>query len=1078
MATLSLAAVVLLTNVIPTRSVNSLFSSVVNDLVVQRRLAGNRSHHFFLHLNHLHSDGDEKGVEPAARDDRFLKFNDTANLQCRVDFRAHPEDVVCPSACPFLRSEPTDICTFTCVAADKCGDDDPLSSYADPSSMRCSICVAQACAECGASRQQCKTCQENYELLEGECWSKDRFLWRAIYISLILVILVIILYLVTLALRDDPNSHVCDHALQFRYTSKLHDPNGSLYSFVKTNIRNMYISGIGVMLHFRWQYAVLLWSAFVCFGLWMVAFYFGHRPAVMKQVPTDPKHFDACNQDVAQQLEDVGHMENVYFFINFGLYIFTTVAAILFAVHQKRFANKTSQELTTMQDYVLKVSGLPRFAGTKDVERILTDFFRSKLPPAIQVIGVSPCWEYRKHAVDVDEQIGHELNEIEREFDETHAIRTLSGHEACHLRSATGIETNRSARLHQRVDGNFRRFDGIFGVETVEDELGTIGPEDRGKPEVKVLLQSFWTTQEAYLVLGSENQRDQAFEMMEKQPLTMRKEDQQCSQHLLALGKEFQLKAEKIDCEPDTVLWSSCGVTMGEFCINLILGGLFLLLALALLDVLFYFPSISYFLSVSDVHGMTQGGYQGTLLGLLVVICNQAIYFLIGLIADKCGFSTTDRHQRFYVVGYTAAVFVNTVIDLFVVLLLAQGYSMDQAMNAGHSNDSTMSTKAIAENPAMQKAIYDQFVMYIFPSCLLTPFLLEPLVNQLFFLISKWIVRSRTEVKLSQAESMLLCLPFDLSRYGDILVNVMLCAGTMAFTYRDLWVVFASLLVSLIWVYVYDSYRFLLGTTRSSFVTYRMDSTAHYLSAGVCSIFAATLAFRAYGFKSGEGHGVLEDAFKWLGSHVAFFGEAIQRDTIVLVMSIVALLHFLVHCFILKKIVPYLSDVEVKHDVDIDYAKTADKTPCTWFNANPVHCLRAKYIHESKVPCVFFRVGKEHLIKRNPDMGLYFERSELSQINKDESYREWGHGMLREVNEEVEENKKAAKRKVYAANQSVRDLGNAARQRIARHTSGGSGIFSSSTSDGAAGSRPEDKEKDQESQADPSKTFSHASTTQ
>merc|ERR1719217_1019693 len=114
-------------------------------------------------------------------------------------------------------------------------------------------------------------------------------------------------------------------------------------------------------------------------------------------------------------------------------------------------------------------------------------------------------------------------------------------------------------------------------------------------------------------------------------------------------------------------------------------------ISIVILDLFFYFPSVAYFISMSEVKGMTQGGFQGTILGMLVCACNAMIYAIIGKVTDWIGFDTVGSHQRFYVVLYTFAVFFNTVIDLGVVMLLAQGYSVDQAINLHAGRDTSMS---------------------------------------------------------------------------------------------------------------------------------------------------------------------------------------------------------------------------------------------------------------------------------------------------------------------------------------------------------------------------------------------------
>merc|ERR1719453_1131171 len=100
---------------------------------------------------------------------------------------------------------------------------------------------------------------------------------------------------------------------------------------------------------------------------------------------------------------------------------------------------------------------------------------------------------------------------------------------------------------------------------------------------------------------------------------------------------------------------------------------------------------------------MSQGGFlSGLLLGMLITVCNQCIYQIIGMVADRCGWTNSDSKDTFYCVKYTLAVFFNTCIDLATVLILAQGYSVDQAIAMQIANDSTLSIKSVAEAPNIQ----------------------------------------------------------------------------------------------------------------------------------------------------------------------------------------------------------------------------------------------------------------------------------------------------------------------------------------------------------------------------------------
>merc|ERR1719183_2489130 len=58
---------------------------------------------------------------------------------------------------------------------------------------------------------------------------------------------------------------------------------------------------------------------------------------------------------------------------------------------------------------------------------------------------------------------------------------------------------------------------------------------------------------------------------------------------------------------------------------------------------------------------------------------------------------------------------------------------------------------------------------------------------------------------------------------------------------------------------------------------------------------------------------------------------------------------------------------------NMTYPEVAKSTAGSWFDVNPVHCLRSKYIHKHKPHCRFLSVGKDHLLQANPKIGVFFE---------------------------------------------------------------------------------------------------------
>merc|ERR1719198_1020036 len=58
------------------------------------------------------------------------------------------------------------------------------------------------------------------------------------------------------------------------------------------------------------------------------------------------------------------------------------------------------------------------------------------------------------------------------------------------------------------------------------------------------------------------------------------------------------------------------------------------------------------------------------------------------------------------------------------------------------------------------------------------------------------------------------------------------------------------------------------------------------------------------------------------------------------------------------------------------YKEVAEELACSWFSANPIHCLRSQYVQQDKPHCNFWISGKEHLQAVNPDIHCYFQDDE------------------------------------------------------------------------------------------------------
>merc|ERR1719263_963234 len=102
--------------------------------------------------------------------------------------------------------------------------------------------------------------------------------------------------------------------------------------------------------------------------------------------------------------------------------------------------------------------------------------------------------------------------------------------------------------------------------------------------------------------------------------------------------------------------------------------------------------------------------------------------------------------------------------------------------------------------------------------------------------------------------------------------------------------------------------------------------------------------------------------------------------------------HVLVHTLVLIYVVPWFA-MDCGADEDrhnCPYKECSESLPISWFSANPIHCLRSRYLYEHNPPCDYWVQGKDHLLRVNPDLHLYYQSDQAEKeefdIRKELSY--------------------------------------------------------------------------------------------
>mmetsp|Transcript_762 Transcript_762/g.1835 ORF Transcript_762/g.1835 Transcript_762/m.1835 type:complete len:1013 (+) Transcript_762:44-3082(+) len=902
-----------------------------------------------------------------------VQLNESKAL-CGELLMGQPGEAGCPSNCPYRRLEPQHLCQFRCVRSDECNVTNPLSNFPDPASKQCATCLVAGCERCGGNQNTCYNCQDGFDLISGQCLVQSRHMWNTIQLVLLVVVVLLLLYLARLACRPEKNALALQAGLEFRALSQTLDKahGNRPWPLWSTNLRKKMVSGIGVLLHFDWQFWVLVWSVAVLIVLCILAAIFPTRPSAVIYAPGDPEGFEACNKNIRFHRKAVAYMELVYSCVVFGIYIVTFLGTLWLARrHQILYHDVHSKkDFLTPNRFSVVASGLPTEAKTEgDPDGILLE---ERIKEALQeasgekVVGVSVCWDFRGVEKQVFQQLEEDTEQLEsssntrRPVDESERLAEVSKSSSIFRRECTSECTSLKAFEKRMIEG-------ALGVGDARETLASSrGDPEKGQSpeeELRKMLTEIRPSGEAFVVFTTEKGKEEALKKSEEGLITFE-------------GNQITLESKT--CEPPTVLWKGFGTSQWEMRTRLLGGIGIVLLTILLLDVLFYAPYVVYISSYTSVSKMSSGSVvQGTLLGLFITIANQIIYQVCQVVTEWCGFRFRGPFQQTYVVLYTFAVLFNTIVDLWTVMMIAKGFSQEQALTLDIDADSAMAPEAIAFHPSLQREIYLQLFAYLFPGCLLIPFLLEPLMTTaLPRLIGGWIVRSTPSISVQDAEKLLCCMPFDLSRYGDILINVMLCTMMLAYTYRDLYQIFAFMVVSLLVIYAWDHYRFLRQTTESVFASNNMDKCAMWLSMFPCAILAACLAFRLFSASDDylkESFDILERNEFLLRGKVSLRGNS----GVMGMMTAFFFGHLFLHSVCLNFVQEQgrYSKKHLEEVSDVPYEQVAQFTSCTYFSANPVHCLRSRWLKKHSPSCTYYVLGKDHLMQPNPEIGTYYDGS-------------------------------------------------------------------------------------------------------
>jgi len=250
----------------------------------------------------------------------------------------------------------------------------------------------------------------------------------------------------------------------------------------------------------------------------------------------------------------------------------------------------------------------------------------------------------------------------------------------------------------------------------------------------------------------------------------------------------------------------------------------------------------------------------------------------------------------------------------------------------------------IFEAYAMQRDIGSRLATYAWPSTFLIPFIMEGLLTNMVPYILQWnLVRSKRRIVGHHAENtMMHFAPMDLSRYGDVLLNVMLTVLMFFLPPGFLYQVLKGMLLSHVYIYIYDHWRVLRLVPAFTFTNDHMHKAAECLLAVPVGLLLMAAVFKSNCevLSNGVHLPCAEDDF-----------------TIICRCLIVFALHVCLHLYLLICVIHRKETGISKEPSTIPYDIAARTIPQTWFNSNALHCLRSALIYNDRKPHILFRHG-------------------------------------------------------------------------------------------------------------------------
>jgi len=652
-------------------------------------------------------------------------------------------------------------------AAVNCTAQCPTTTYPDNNQV-CHPCAVVGCATC--SRTACSDCLIFHLRVGNQCLFLYAALFAALLIFTVCFCLCGLLRFCFLALLSPRSPNVLREALAHRRRAKVHDyalPGNPFYAFDGTSLRRQNVSGIGVMLYFRF----LSFTTLLCFFL-LVELGIGYAI---------PYYVDKKLLDTANLLQAV------------SLYMVAFLTVLSWICSQDRAARADVEEFPHLRNYCLVAEGFPRSAKSPHEVKA---FFESIL--GFEIEGVSIAYDYVEEEEFVEDRIARTVEKADTHLgvypselaglDSPIADSQDSYMLDCLMNSGIAFIvfsreedrefcTRRFAEIDRQVKQGFSR---------VADE----SDDDEGEETTRLLGGGKGRKQKSGAgVSGGGPSRAVLFR------------------------DKFPIRVGQAP-EPSSIQWRNFAVRRGAKALRVAVTLLVALMLVMVLGAVLFAPAVLYQMSFMDVQKSSRSQWQLAQLEQGVVsasiaIGNRLLIAALRRAAERSGFMQKVNEDATFAVCSFCTMVLNSTAPIIVAAIVAGSEDLRATMELAtiYLFQVLWMCMLVTEagNIFLSSWSFWSSYFWIRQSDYASVREAEPLITTPEFPIA--------------------------TRYLDMLHGLCILCAMIACDSRSLYTIAGQCLMLVYTVYVYfmDKYNFLRVNRPTFYMSPRMDGTVHYL---------------------------------------------------------------------------------------------------------------------------------------------------------------------------------------------------------------------------------------------------------